>query len=152
MVDRAGRPGAGPVNGFEVVAGIVEEERGVVVLGIVRTRTGGPVVGQTGGAPGLRETVDMLGGRRDEGHVRALGGRPIWSGRRDPEVSPQRDGGIPQRRRDRERVESRIERRRRAVHVGDPNEQVVDRGWTLAAERNPLTTGRDGRPRQAAGG
>jgi hypothetical protein len=26
MVDRAGRPGAGPVNGFEVVAGIVEED------------------------------------------------------------------------------------------------------------------------------
>ena len=73
MVDVAAGSLAVAVDRLEAVAGRVLEKRRVVVVGVVRTRAGRPVIDQAGVDAGLPEAVDVGLRLRDEGDVERAG-------------------------------------------------------------------------------
>jgi hypothetical protein len=66
MVDVALGPLAVAAGGFEVVAGAICEKCRVIVVRVVRTTPGWPVVGTPGGDAGLAEALDVSWRRSDE--------------------------------------------------------------------------------------
>jgi hypothetical protein len=79
------------VDGFEAVAGVVFERCGVVIVRVIRTRPGGPVIGKPGVDAGVAEAVDVSSGRGDERDVDAPGDRMLVVGLRECEVPPDRE-------------------------------------------------------------
>jgi hypothetical protein len=110
VVDVAGGPLTVAVDGFEAVAGAVFEKCRVVVVGVIGSRAGGPVVGEAGVDAGAREAIDLSTGRRDEREVDAPGDRMVLVGLGQSEVPPDREGRCVRRLRDLELVEHSSER------------------------------------------
>jgi hypothetical protein len=90
VIDVALGPLTVAMHGFEAVAGGVLEERRVVIVGVVRTRAGGAVIGKAGVDTSPTETIDLGRGRRDERDMDAPSDRMVLVGLREREVAPGR--------------------------------------------------------------
>jgi hypothetical protein len=80
VIDVALGPLTVAVDGFEAVAGTVFEGCRVVVVGVLGTRSGGPVIRKPCVDAGLAETVDVSWGRGDERDMDAPSDRMVLVG------------------------------------------------------------------------
>jgi hypothetical protein len=125
VVDVAGGPLTVAVDGFEAVAGAVFEKCRVVVVGVIGSGAGGPVIGEAGVDAGAGEAIDPSTDRCDERQVDAPGDRMLLVGLGQSEVPPDSEAGRARRLRDLELVEHSSERTPRELQVGDSKGYVV---------------------------
>jgi hypothetical protein len=128
MVDVARGPLAVAVDGFEAVAGAVFQKCRVVVVRVVRTWAGGPVVGKPGGDAGLAEALDVSRGRGNERDMDALSDRMLVVGLRESEVSPDREARRARGLLDLEFIEHSRKGTGGVRQVGDSKGHVVEHG------------------------
>ena len=126
MIDVALRSRTVAVDGFEAVAGGVFEKCRVVVVGVIRTRAGGPVIGKARVDAGLPEAIDVSWGRRDERDVDSPCDRMLLVGLRESEVPPDREARRARGLLDLELIEHRREGAAGDRQVGDSKGDVVE--------------------------
>jgi hypothetical protein len=94
VIDVALRSLTVAVDGFEAVAGGVFEKCRAVIVGVTRTRAGGPVIGKVRVEAGLSEAIDVSRGRRDERDVDSPCDRMLLVGLRESEVPQTEKLGV----------------------------------------------------------